>query len=346
VGVKFFNGYGSFSDDGREYIISLKSGESTPAPWCNCLANEKVGCIISENGGGWTWLQNSREFKITDWSNDPILDPPSEILEFTVNNQTFRATEGERTIIHGFGYTEFHKNYNNLNLKIKQTVFIPLNRSAKVIIVNIENKSDSEQNIIVKYKIKPTLGVHSRKTWHYIESSEENNKLILQNQFSEQFPYQKICLTSSLDSKVNTNEYSISASLSIKPNKVKEIYFELGVQDSNSNNYSVHDELNGVKDFWQKITDKTRIQTDDEANDILLGGWLVYQNISCRLWARSGFYQCGGAFGFRDQLKDLLSIFKIMPELSKKIILQACEHQYIEGDVQHWYHLPRHGVRT
>jgi len=342
--MKFCNGYGGFSDDGKEYIINLKDEEATPAPWCNCLANEKFGCIISESGGGWTWFNNSREFKITEWSNDSILDPTSEILEFNMENEVWRVTEGKRTITHGFGFSEFQKNYNNLN--IKQTIFVPLKRNSKVIIVNIENTSDEEKKIAVKYKIKPVLGISARKTWHYIESKEENEILVLQNQFSEQFPNTKVYLKSSLSSKINTNKFYVGTNITIAPKETKEFYFELGILDDNYNNYNIQDELREVKSFWQDKTRKTSVQTGDEANDILLGGWLIYQTISSRIWARSGFYQCGGAFGFRDQLQDCLGIFDCFPELAKEIILQACEHQYLEGDVQHWFHLPRHGVRT
>src|SRR5690606_1020479 len=74
------NGYGGFSPDGREYVIHLEPGRSTPAPWINVLANRRFGCIVSERGAGYTWSQNAGLNRLDEWSNDAVLDPPSESL--------------------------------------------------------------------------------------------------------------------------------------------------------------------------------------------------------------------------------------------------------------------------
>lgn len=76
--------------------------------------------------------------------------------------------------------------------------------------------------------------------------------------------------------------------------------------------------------------------------------WLLYQTLCCRIWARSAFYQSGGAYGFRDQLQDVLSFINIKPEISKSQIILHCAHQFVEGDVQHWWHPGSHdkGIRT
>src|SRR5690606_201507 len=73
VDLSFFNGYGGFASDGREYIIKLKENSHTPAPWINVIANEGFGFLVSENGSGTVWAENSRENKLTPWSNDPVI---------------------------------------------------------------------------------------------------------------------------------------------------------------------------------------------------------------------------------------------------------------------------------
>lgn len=110
---------------------------------------------------------------------------------------------------------------------------------------------------------------------------------------------------------------------------------------------AAHESLKKVKDYWKHTVGALQVETPDAAINIITNGWLTYQTLSSRLWGRSGFYQSGGAFGFRDQLQDVLSILHAAPELARKQILLCAAHQFKEGDVQHWWHPPvGRGVRT
>ncbi len=104
--------------------------------------------------------------------------------------------------------------------------------------------------------------------------------------------------------------------------------------------------IDAVRGKWNDLLGKVKVETPDTAMDFMLNHWLKYQVFSSRLWGKSGFYQSGGAFGFRDQLQDSLSLMMSFPEITKRQILLNCSHQFIEGDVQHWWHEPRTGVRT
>jgi cyclic beta-1,2-glucan synthetase len=105
--------------------------------------------------------------------------------------------------------------------------------------------------------------------------------------------------------------------------------------------------LQKVQQFWRNTLDVLYIETPNPELNVLTNGWLVYQTLACRLWARSGFYQSGGAFGFRDQLQDAMALVNVEPQLLRAQLLLCASRQYPEGDVQHWWHPPMgRGVRT
>ena len=144
----------------------------------------------------------------------------------------------------------------------------------------------------------------------------------------------------------------------LAPGQERELVFLLGLCDTRQTNASAlilhhrgivtaRSALQAVKNYWQHTLGTIQVSTPEPALDVLANGWLLYQTLACRLWARSGYYQSGGAFGFRDQLQDGMALVHSEPALVRKHLLLCAAHQFVEGDVQHWWHPPTdRGVRT
>ena len=143
----------------------------------------------------------------------------------------------------------------------------------------------------------------------------------------------------------------------IEDDEEKEIIFRLGTGRNTQEasrivkqfrgNAVARDVLEKVKRYWQQTLGTVQIETPDAALNTLTNGWLNYQTLACRMWGRSGYYQSGGAFGFRDQLQDVISMLHAQPALAREQILRCASRQFREGDVQHWWHPPGgRGVRT
>jgi len=137
----------------------------------------------------------------------------------------------------------------------------------------------------------------------------------------------------------------------------KEIIFRLGAGTKMADAIAIirkfkgagaaQDALERVKKYWSHTLGSLQVETPDKALNILTNGWLMYQTIACRLWARSGYYQSGGAYGFRDQLQDVLAVMQTQPQIARNQLLLCASRQFKEGDVQHWWHPPAgRGVRT
>ena len=145
--------------------------------------------------------------------------------------------------------------------------------------------------------------------------------------------------------------------LDLIPGGKEEIYFVLGQGSDKEHAIKLvkkyHDSANvgeafeRTHVFWDHLLDTIQVNTPEPATNLILNRWMLYQTLSCRIWGRTGFYQSSGAFGFRDQLQDVLALLAIDPAITRSQILNAAQHQFEEGDVMHWWHPPSgRGVRT
>lgn len=391
----YFNGLGGFSSDGYEYVIRLEKDQMTPVPWSNVIANPEFGFMVTESGGGFSWCKNSRENKLSPWSNDPVSDNPGEIFYLRDESASIWSItplpireEEPYTIRHGFGYTEFEHVSHGISQRLVQ--FVPVEGPVKISIISLSNESSEDRNLSISYYVSPVLGVQPSDTaMHLVSSQTSKGTLIIENPYNREFADQVFFMDASIeensvtgdrkeffgqgkaDSPESLKRKSLSGTVGvgydacaamqvnvcIKSNETKELVFILGMAEDSGKAQGIGDKfknvetakesLGAVKKFWREKLHVVQVNTPDPTMDIMLNGWLVYQVISCRLWARSAFYQSAGAFGFRDQLQDCLSIVALWPQIAKKQIIKHAQHQFLEGDVLHWWHEPANrGIRT
>ncbi len=396
--LEFFNGIGGFANDGTEYEIWPANGRSTPAPWINVMANPDFGCLVSETGGGYTWAGNSRENKLTTWSNDPVTDPASEAVyikdresgAITTPAALQPGTGKDYQVRHGFGYSEF--THTGLELKQKMTVFVAAEAPLKLTLLTLHNTSNYERSFSVVHYAELVLGVMREQTAPYIVSkySADDDLFLAHNVYAPEdkqpvaFLFGSEPITSytgdrtgflGLGSSINFPNglavdklsnltgagldpcAAIQMDFTIGANETKTIVLGLGQTSTAAEAAQVaarfkqteqaETELQRVRAYWQQKLGQIRVKSDDRAMDLMLNGWLLYQTLSCRIMARTAFYQSGGAFGFRDQLQDTLALLHSAPEYAADQIRLCCSRQFIEGDVQHWWHNETGiGVRT
>lgn len=359
--LTFFNGIGGFDENSMEYVIYPSKSEYTPLPWSNIMANKNFGCITTEAGGGYTWAFNSHEYRITPWTNDAVSDIQGEYIyiEDLETKERFSPyllpyeTDGEYEVSYGLGYSKYVAIISDLLIEL--IVFIPREDLVKVSMIKIKNLSDRKRKLSLRYYINPVLAFSNNFREKNVKITIDGEKAVFENKYEREFYENKVYLTTGSGSNFNMKNIGVESYINVEINDNDELNktFLLGILRKDEIDYKYFDrklsldELENVKNFYNKDMLKIKVETPDKATNLLLNGFLLYQSLVCRLLAKSSFYQSGGATGFRDQLQDSMPFAFIMPKLTREQILYHARHQFGEGDVLHWWHKEaKKGTRT
>jgi cyclic beta-1,2-glucan synthetase len=400
--LRFANGLGGFTPDGREYVLEVQGGGSPrtpPAPWINAIANPSFGFLVSESGGGYTWAGNSQLNRLTPWQNDPVSDAPGEVVylrdEATgdVWTPTPQPLGGVTpcTVRHGQGYTSFQRTGRGLGQEL--VLFAAPDDPVKIIRLRVRNLGQRSRRLSATFYAELVLGRTRDQAAPYVvtEVDPETGGLLARNSFNGEFAARIAFADVSLRPRSLTADRTeflgrngstaapaallagaglsgaagpaldpcaaLQAPFELHPGEEKEVVFVLGEPGSVEEarrllrRYRepgrVRATFDEVKGKWERLLTAVEVHTPDEALDLLVNRWLPYQVLSCRVWGRSALYQSGGAYGFRDQLQDVMALVYSAPAETRAQILRAATRQFREGDVQHWWH-PESGagVRT
>ncbi len=194
--LDFFNGLGGFTEDGREYVTVLGEGQWTPAPWINVVSNPEFGFQVSDSGGGYTWSVNSRENKLTPWSNDPVGDTPGEA--FYVRDLEsgwiwgptclpIRDQTSPYVIRHGQGYSRFEHTSHGISMDLLQ--FVPLDDPLKISRLKLVNRSGHRRRLSITAYVEWVLGVTRGRSAQYVvtEIDEDTGAALASNSWRGEF---------------------------------------------------------------------------------------------------------------------------------------------------------------
>lgn len=341
-----------FNQD-NSFVFSVM-GKLPYVAWSHMLANDSFGYLATDAGIGHMWHMNARENKVNKWLNDSLSTDGTEklLIHYPVGDfSLFADNDGwPCTVTYGFGFAQWEKSI--CGTSYKTTAFVPRNIPVRVLLI----ESSEDTSMELTYYTDLVLCANMRDCVH-VKTAATNDMLTAQNLYNRDFPDSIFCVKASTSlqnytcSKVSwlhrkwdkeTGVGFIPCAAAVYHAK-GQLVLITGCADTDvmvalATYDGAKKCLAATKAFWNDITGRLTVMTPSEALNRYLNGWALYQTIACRILGRTSLYQSGGAYGFRDQLQDICAVLDVVPMLAHEHLLRAASHQYLEGDVQHWWH--------
>ncbi len=341
--VKCYN----FTDG--EIFIENKP-ETLDIPWTMVFANQSFGTMVSDKALGFTWAINSRENKLTPWYNDLMSDNRGELLIMKNNGVLY-----DLIAVSDVKFTPYSAVWstNVCGLDFRTEVTVAKKGMVKKCTVEIKNNSDSVKNFDLMYYTLPVMGANRDGLGTaYAKMSEFG--IAAENPFSEIPGFfhlgcnenpDYICLSQKAfyEGKFNCREngtsenfcMSVGRQLSLKKDESAcvEFYLSFGTSEKSAIN------MPAVADYSRMKLAPKRIGSKNKEINLFFNSFLYSQVKQSRFFGRTGFYQCSGAYGFRDQLQDCLAFLDTEPSVSRNHIIRCAAVQFEQGDVLHWWHV-------
>ena len=358
-----------------EGAVVLAEGSLSPIVQSVPLANRSFGYIAADSGCGHLWRFNSRQNKLTGWVNDPLAVRGAERLECMVNGGTFSLfmeEDGPARFSFSDGACVWERSAGSVVTRL--TAFVPPLEPLRVMLLEVR----TDLPVTLRWSIRPQMGEMAGVT-PLVTGIEPETGAIYAKSLTGDYSPQLFALCSSVKPESFTcdstsllrGEYDrtlgagfdivLAQEYILTPvnGRAAAVFLAMGCDGEAGikrlSRYLDEGEarslLERTKENTARLTRVIEPRTGDKAFDGYISSMALYQTLICRIYARASYCQCGGAYGFRDQLQDCLALVYADPKITKYQIIRAAVRQYLEGDVQHWWHpsrggRPVHGVRT
>ena len=391
------NGHGGLTGDGA-YRIHVHGDFVPPAPWANVIANPQAGCIVTERGMGVTWAGNSFFYRITPWHNDPVSDPPSDILylrdeetgEFWNPTPAPVRRDAAYVIEHRPGASSFGHDHAGIGSEL--VVGMAPEAPVRLSHLRLTNHQSRRRRLTLTSYVEWSLGILREHTQHQVVTTfdKQRSTIFARNHFNPQFAGWVAFSSLSERTSAHTGDRReflgrnghpadpvalhlsnlaastgagldpcavLQCTIDLAPGETRDLLLLLGAAPDQATAHQLVDELRDVgrasralaesERGWENRLSAITVRTPVQSFDTMVNQWSLYQAISCRMWGRTALYQSGGAYGFRDQLQDVMAFVYTDPAMTRAHIIRSAGRQFVEGDVQHWWHPESgRGVRT
>ena len=336
-----WNGYGGFTPD-FGYAVC----RAAPAPWCHILCNERFGTLVSEQGILYSYAGNSRLRRLTRVCQDGVLTEPSETYLITENGESWSLTRRplgnvESRALYEMGAATYQCALPGLSAAL--TCFAHGEWSCGGRAVTLRNTSGTARRLTLEAGVRFALGETGRGT--HAEAKE--GLLTARGDMDGVGFFALRGSRAGADGAAGT----LRREISLRPGEAATLTCWLGWCEREEDIAPLLARLSpeaarDARAGWRERLDALQCYLPERLLSGWLGGFLPYQIWAARLMMRGGFWQSGGAWGFRDQLQDLLPLLYTAPDFARAHLLRCAARQYAEGDVQHWWHPGGAGVRT
>ncbi|MGE5090887.1 MAG: GH36-type glycosyl hydrolase domain-containing protein [Bacillota bacterium] len=395
--LALFNGLGGLTP-ALDYEMRLDGAHLPPAPWVNVIANAAAGFVVTECGGGFSWVGNSHFYRLTPWHNDPVSDTPGDVvyLRDEETGDVWTVTPGP--VRHAGPYVVRHEAgasvFSHEHTEIAATLTVGMATEDPVRIARLEliNRGASARRISVTSYVEWTLGVFRERTEHDIRTRFDRGTgaILAQNFFDKLFADQVAFswMSGTLASHTGDRREFLGRNrgpanpegltrqrlagrtgagldpcaalqriIPLAPGARVEVVILLGAARGDDEarvlieryrpDVAAAGALEAAEAAWARRLSTITVRTPSPEFDAIVNRAVLYQALACRMWARSALYQSSGAYGFRDQLQDGMAFVHAEPGVTRAHIVESAGRQFVEGDVQHWWHPQSgRGIRT